>query len=68
MISFSAWYDGIVEEQFRTAPDLLNPLKFFGPPLKVPYHMYLVYRDTVSFIDMKRIEAYLATEIHIKSP
>jgi hypothetical protein len=57
-----------VEEQFRTAPDLLNPLKFFGPPLKVPYHMYLVYRDTVSFIDMTRIEAYLATEIHIKSP
>ena len=64
----SPWYDGIVEEQFRSAGDLLNPLKFFGPPIQVPRHMYRVYRDTRSFIDMKRIETYLATEIHIKSP
>ena len=62
----SAWYDGIVEEQFRSASDLLNPLKFFGPPLRVPKHMIEVYRDTNSFIDMKRIETYLATEYHIK--
>jgi hypothetical protein len=64
----STWYDGIVEEHFRTAQELLNPLRFFGPPLRVPYHMFLVYRDTVSFIDMKRIETYLATEIHLRSP
>jgi len=63
----SAWYDGIVEEQFRTAADLLNPFNFFGPPLLVPKHMIEVYRDTKSFIDMKRIETYLATEYHIKS-
>jgi hypothetical protein len=63
----STWYGGIVEEQFRTAAELLNPFIFFGPALKVPYHMYLVYRDTISFIDMKRIETYLATEIHIRS-
>jgi hypothetical protein len=61
------WYDGIVEEQFRKASDLLNPLIFFGPPLKVPIHMYQVLTDTRSFIDMKRIETYLTTEIHLKS-
>ena len=63
----SVWYDGIVEEQFQKSSDLLNPLVFFGPPLKVPIHMYQVWRDTLSFIDMKRIETYLATEFHIKS-
>jgi hypothetical protein len=63
----SAWYDGIVEEQFRKAPDLLNPLRFFGPPVKVPGHMLEVLRDTRSFIDMKRIETYLAHEYHIRS-
>jgi hypothetical protein len=60
-------YDGIVEEQFRTAADLLNPIRFFGPPVKVPLHMLMVYRDTVSFLDMKRIEPYLAVEYHLKS-
>jgi len=63
----SQWYDGIVEEQFQKASDLLNPCTFFGPPLKVPFHMYQVWMDTRSFIDMKRIETYLATEIHLKS-
>jgi hypothetical protein len=61
------WYDGIVEEQFRKSSQLLNPWIFFGPPLKVPVHMYQVYADTRSFIDMKRIETYLATEIHFLS-
>ena len=65
--SDSKEYDGIVEEQFRKASDLLNPLVFFGPPLKVALHMYQVLMDTRSFIDMKRIETYLTTEIHLKS-
>ena len=60
-------YDGIVEEQFRKVSDLLNPFRFFGPPFRVPGHMIEVYRDTRSFIDMKRIETYLATEYHIVS-
>jgi hypothetical protein len=60
-------YEGIVEEQFRKTSDLLNPFRFFGPPLKVPLHMIQVYRDTRSFIDMKSIEIYLATEFHLKS-
>jgi hypothetical protein len=63
----SFWYDGIVEEQFQRASDLLNPLIFFGPPRMVPLHMYQVLTDTLSCIDMKRIETYLATEIHLKS-
>ena len=63
----SVWYDGIVEEQFQKSSDLLNPFVFFGPPRKVPIHMYQVWMDTKSFIDMRRIETYLATEIHLKS-
>lgn len=61
-------YDGIVEEQFKKSSDLLNPLVFFGPPLKVPSHMYQVLMDTRSFIDMRKIETYLATEFHFLSP
>jgi len=64
----SSWYDGIVEEQFQKPSDLLNPLVFFGPPLKVLLHMYEVLKDTRSFIDMRKIETYLTTEIHFKSP
>lgn len=64
----SLWYDGIVEEQFHLPSDLLNPIVFFGPPLKVPLHMYQVLKDTRSFIDMRKIETYLATEFHFKSP
>ena len=64
----SLWYDGIVEEQFQKSPDLLNPFIFFGPPLKILRHMYEVLKDTRSFIDMRKIETYLTTEIHFKSP
>ena len=64
----SKWYDGIVEEHFQESSDLLNPFVFFGPPLKMLYHMYQVLLDTRSFIDMKKIETYLATEIHFLSP
>ncbi len=55
-------YDGIVDEHFRKASDLLNPMVFFGPPLKAPFHMLQVLKDTRGFIDMKRIETYLAAE------
>ena len=60
-------HEGIVEEQFCNRSDLLNPLRFFGPPRKVPVHMFQVWQDTRSFIDMKSIEIYLATEFHLKS-
>lgn len=67
LTSSSEWYDGIVEEHFRKASDLHNPFIFFGPPLKVPLHMYQVFMDTRSFIDMRRIETFLTCEIHLKS-
>jgi hypothetical protein len=60
-------HEGIVEEQFRREHDLLNPLRFFGPPWRAPLHMLQVYRDTRSFIDMRTIEIYLTTEFHFKS-
>lgn len=61
-----AW-DGIVEEQFRTTSDLLNPIKFFGNPLIMPYRMWQVYSDTRGFLDYPTIEPYFATELWIKS-
>lgn len=67
LVEISPWYDGIVEEQFRKASELLNPFIFFGPPLKVPAHMVEVWKDTRSFIHMKRIETYLASEYHMKT-
>jgi hypothetical protein len=60
-------WNGIVEEHFRTASDLLNPFRFFGNPLKIAWNMLQVYLDTTSFLDYKTIEPYLATEIHIIS-
>lgn len=63
----TADWDGIVEEQFKTKSDLLNPVRFFGHPLIMPYRMWQVYTDTKSFLDYKTIEPYFATEIHIKS-
>ena len=60
-------WDGIVEEQFRSISDLLNPIKFFGNPLVMPYRMWQVYSDTKSFLDYNSIEPYYANEIFIKS-
>jgi hypothetical protein len=64
----AAWYDGIVEEHVRQESDLLNPFRFFGKPWVILYNMLLVYRDTKSFIDYKRIETYLVKEIVFKDP
>ncbi len=56
-----AW-DGIVEEHFRSRPDLINPFLFFGNPLVIIQHMAEVYRDTRSFLDYKTIEPYMVRE------
>lgn len=61
------WYDGIVEEHFQHKKDLLNVFRFFGKPHKVLKNMWLVYSDTNSFLDYKKIETYLISEYHIKS-
>lgn len=60
-------FNGMVEEQMRTAGDLLNPFKFFGNPFIIIPRMITVYADTKSFIDYATMETYLAAEYHIKS-
>jgi len=61
-------FDGIVEEQFKSPSDLLNPIKFFGGnPLMVPIRMLEVYFDVRSFIDYQSIETFWAQEIHLRS-
>ncbi len=56
------WYDGIVEEQVRTRNDLLNPFRFFGPPLFIVPRMITVWKDVNGFIDYGSISTYLAQE------
>lgn len=63
----SSPFEGIVEENFRMASDLLNPFQFFGNPLIIFYRMMQVYTDTKKFIDYPTMETYLTTEYHIKS-
>ena len=63
----SANWDGIVEEQFKTKSDLLNPVNFFGHPFIMPYRMWQVYSDTRSFLEYKTIEPYFAVEQILKS-
>jgi len=53
------WFDGIVEEQVRERADLLNPFRFFGPPLIIIPRMIAVYRDVKGFIDYGSIRTYL---------
>jgi hypothetical protein len=61
------WFDGIVEEHFRSKADLLNIFRFFGPPQMVIQRMAAVYSDTRSFLDYGRIETYFCREYVLKS-
>jgi hypothetical protein len=60
-------WEGIVEEQMRTGPELLNPFKFFGNPLVIIQRMIAVYTDTKAFLDYGGIQTYFAREIVIRS-
>jgi hypothetical protein len=53
---------GLVEEQCRTRAELLDPVRFFGGPLRMVTNMVRVYRDVRSFLDMAQLENYLVTE------
>lgn len=64
--SLETW-DGIVEEHFRSAGDLLNPSRFFGGIFPMFYRMIQVYFDTRSFLDYHTIQTYLGLEYRIKS-
>jgi len=60
-------WDGIVEEQFNPASNLLNPFKMFGNPFVILLRFWQVYSDTKSFLDYKTIEPYLTREYIILS-
>lgn len=63
----SVWFDGIVEEQVREEPDLLNPFRFWGNPFVILPRMLKELYDTKSFIDYSGMETYLAAEYLIKA-
>ena len=67
LLKNSQKFEGIVDEQMRTDADLLNPFRFFGNPFVVIQRMIMVYLDTKSFLDYKRIETYFAREVVIVS-
>jgi hypothetical protein len=58
---------GIVEEQFRTRGELLDPVQFFGGWLGMVPNMLRVYRDVRSFLDLAAIENFLVTERWFRS-
>lgn len=66
LVESSENWDGIVEEQFKTQSELLNPIQFFGHPFIMPYRMWLVYSDTKRFLEYRTIEPYFAVQQHIK--
>ncbi len=53
---------GIVEEQFRTRADLLDPARLFGGFTRMVPNMVRVYRDVRGFLDLAALENYLVTE------
>jgi hypothetical protein len=53
---------GIVEEQFRTRADLLEPARLFGGWMRMVPNMVRVYADVRRFLDLSAIENYLVTE------
>jgi hypothetical protein len=58
---------GIVEEQFRTRSELLDPVKFFGGWLRMFPGMLRVFADVRGFLDLAALENYLVTERWFRS-
>ncbi len=58
---------GIVEEQFRSRSELLDPVAFFGGWLRMVPSMLRVFVDVRGFLDLAAIENYLVTERWIRS-
>jgi hypothetical protein len=60
--------DGIVEEQFRSAADLLRPTRMYGGGLlRTLRNMVRVGVDIHGFMDLRSMEVFLATELHVRS-
>jgi hypothetical protein len=59
--------DAIVEEQFRSAGELLNPIRLFGGPLWMVPNMIRIGLDVKGFIELGTLENYLVRERWIRS-
>jgi hypothetical protein len=58
---------GIVEEQFRTRRDLLDPVVLFGGWRRMLPNMARVLHDVRGFLDLSALENYLVTEHWLRS-
>lgn len=76
LIAGSTNFDGIVEEHFREAKDMLDPLRFYGGPWeehrsrrrmakRLLPGMISTGLDIKGFIDLKSIETYLVDEYRL---
>jgi hypothetical protein len=58
---------GVVEEQFRTRRELLDPVALFGGWLRMLPNMARVLHDVRGFLDLSALENYLVAEHWLRS-
>lgn len=59
--------DGIVEEACPSRSVMLNPLSFYGGPLRMLPNLVRVAKDLLGFMDMKKLEVFYATEYQLRT-
>jgi hypothetical protein len=59
--------DGIVEEACPSRSVLLNPLSFYGGPLRMVPNLLRVAKDILGFLDMRKLEVFYATEYQLRT-
>jgi hypothetical protein len=60
--------DGIVEEQFRQAGDLLTPWGLFGGARAMLPNLARVGVDLLGFLDLRALESWLVSERWLRTP
>ena len=68
VIDGSPAFEGVVEEHFRSRADALNPVRFFGGPLKFLPNMLEIFLHVRHFMDLKVSENYFLREIWLRTP
>lgn len=63
----SPFFDGIVEEHFRTLGDITNPVRFFGGVFNMFPNILKVWRHSNKFLELSATENYLLREYHIRT-
>ena len=58
---------GVVEEQFRTRSEVLDPAQLFGGWRRMVPNMLRVFNDVRGFLDLAALENYLVTERWFRS-